>query len=367
MSGLTVGDPTGGGLTVGVVGMGVGQLHLLSWIDVRGADAVAIVEPDRALRERAAADWNLTAFPSIDALLDAGVDIVDLCSPPAVHEAQIMQCLDAGVQVICEKPLVDSLAACDRLADAVARAERGARLMPILQYRFGRGAAAARALVEAGITGRLYTASAATWWRRDASYYDEAPWRSSWAGALGGTVVNHGVHIHDLLTFVGGPIAEVCAMDATRVNDVPTEDCAAAVARTVDGAPVTMNVTTGAAVETSRLVWCFEHVQIESATDPYHPAGKAWSLEWRDDAARAAGERLLAGLPIGADAFTGQFQAFVDAPAADREPPVTLADARAALELVTGWYHSARTGTPQRLPIGPDHPAYGGWLPPSGE
>lgn len=350
-------------LRVGVVGMGVGQLHLLSWIDVAGADAVALVEPDDALRTRAAADWGLPGFGSLEELLEHDVDIVDLCTPPRVHFDQIVACLRAGVHVICEKPLVDSLAACDRVAEAVANAVGAAQLMPVLQYRFGRGAAGARALVDAGVTGRLFTASSATWWRRDADYYDEAPWRGTWRGALGGTVVNHAVHIHDLLCWIGGDLAEIHAMDATRVGDVEVEDCAVATGRTTDGALVSMNVTTGAAVEMSRLVWNFEGVQIESATDPYHPAGRPWTFTWRDEAARRAGEAVLATVGDPPDAFTGQFQSFVDALAAGERPPVTLADARAALEVVTAWYHSARTDTTVRLPVGADHPSYASWLP----
>jgi hypothetical protein len=43
--------------------------------------------------------------------------------------------------------------------------------------------------------------------------------------------------------------------------------------------------------------------------------------------------------------------------------PVTTADARQALELVTAFYHSSETHTDVRLPIPPDHPKYGSWLP----
>ena len=84
---------------------------------------------------------------SLDDLLDPAspheVDVIDLCTPPSMHEEQIIRCLDAGFHVICEKPLVDSVAACDRLAVAVERASAtsGARFMPIFQYRFGDGAA----------------------------------------------------------------------------------------------------------------------------------------------------------------------------------------------------------------------------------
>jgi hypothetical protein len=43
--------------------------------------------------------------------------------------------------------------------------------------------------------------------------------------------------------------------------------------------------------------------------------------------------------------------------------PVTLADARQSLELVTALYHSAATETVVGLPIGRGHPKYGGWVP----
>ena len=249
-------------LRVGVVGMGVGQLHLLSGLGVEGADAVAIAETDAQRRDAASENWGLPAVGSLDELLEVGVDVVDLCTPPGGHEEQVLRCLDAGVHVICEKPLVSSVAACDRLAAAAdrARAGGGATLMPILNSRFGDGAARARALVTSGAAGRLFAASAETWWRRDRSYYDEAPWRGTWAGALGGTVVNHAIHVHDLLTWIGGPLVEVDARIATLVNDpdlVETEDCAVAIGRTADGALVTMNVTLGATTEASRLRWAF--------------------------------------------------------------------------------------------------------------
>ena len=152
-------------LRVGVVGLGIGQMHLLSWLEVQGASVTMIADVDEQRRARAAQDWGVPAVDSLDALLAAGVDVVDLCTPPSMHEAQIEQCLAAGAHVICEKPLVDSVAACDRLRVVTERAlaTSGARLMPVLQYRFGDGALRARALVDAGLTGRLYTASASTW------------------------------------------------------------------------------------------------------------------------------------------------------------------------------------------------------------
>ena len=224
--------------------------------------------------------------------------------------------------------------------------------MPVQQYRFGHGAARARALVEAGVTGRLYTGSASTWWRRDRDYYDEAPWRGTWAGELGGTVVNHAIHIHDLLTWIGGPLVQLQVQSATRVNDTETEDCAVAIGRTDDGGLVTMNATTGAANESSRLVWHFEHVTIESSTEAYDPAKGPWEFAFRSAEAEQRAARVWQDLAPAATLYTGQFQAFVDA-LPGGPLPVTLSDARATLELVTAFYAAARSGG-IALPSTPD-------------
>ena len=358
-----------GDLRVGVVGMGIGQSHLLSWLEVRGATTTVFAEIDEAKRAKGEADWKIPGVDALDALLDPDshhrVDVVDLCTPPSMHEEQIVRCLDAGVHVICEKPLVDSVAACDRLADVAERcvAASGARLMPIFQYRFGDGAARARAIIDAGLTGRLFTAAASTWWRRGRTYYADAPWRGTWAGERGGCVLSHAIHNHDLLTWMAGPIVELRAMTATRVNDVETEDCAVAIGRTADGALVTMNVTLGAASESSSLVWHFDNVTITSSSDAYDPAAGPWNFEFRRSAFAAEAEQVWADTAPPASQYTGQFQGFVDALATGGELPVTLDDARASLELVTAWYHSARTGSVETLPLGADHPARTSWLP----
>ncbi len=153
-------------------------------------------------------------------------------------------------------------------------------------------------------------------------------------------------------------------MTTTRVNEIETEDCAAAVGRTADGALVTMNVTLGAATESSRLTWHFEHVTIHSGTHPYDPASEPWTFEFPDDETAAKAERLWAAGSPQPRQFTGQFQQFVDAVGEGRPPPVTLDDAKATLELVTAWYQSARTRSVERFPLAADHPGRASWRPP---
>jgi predicted dehydrogenase len=176
-------------------------------------------------------------------------------------------------------------------------------------------------------------------------------------------VLSHAIHNHDLLTWMAGPLVELRAMATTRVNDVETEDCAVAIGRTADGALVTMNVTLGAASESSQLVWHFDNVTITSSSEAYDPAAGPWNFEFRRSAFAQEAEQVWTDLPPSGSQYVGQFEDFVEALATGGEFPVTLADATASLELVTAWYHSARTGAVETLPLAADHPARSSWLP----
>ena len=134
--------------------LGVGQLHLLSWLGVDGASVVAVADTDQA-RARSPAPSG-PAVGGLDDLLDLGVDVVDVCTPPAAGRGAGPPLPRRRGARAVQKPLVSSVAACDRLASAAATAVEatGAVLMPILQYRFGEGAARARALVAPGGAGR---------------------------------------------------------------------------------------------------------------------------------------------------------------------------------------------------------------------
>ena len=90
-------------------------------------------------------------------------------------------------------------------------------------------------------------------------------------------------------------------------------------------------------------------------------------------AAPPSGVKLLVGFHAGQGAdsraaveavgatVTRRFR-HVDALARNEDPPVTVADARASIELASAIYYSARTGDAVELPLGPQHPYYEGWI-----
>jgi predicted dehydrogenase len=349
--------------SVAIVGFGIGRMHLEGFRALpEHWDVRAVVDLDAGRREQAGREFGVPETPGdIEAVLGrADIDVIDICTPPATHLPLAEAALAAGHHVICEKPLVGSLADCDRLGEAAKRA-RGV-LMPVFQYRWGNGIRRLRHLVERGATGRLYLATIETAWRRGADYYS-VPWRGRFATELGGCLTTHAIHAHDMLRWVAGDIASVFARTATRVNAIEVEDCAALSLSLADGGLATSAATLGSSPEISRLRFCFEHVTAESSLSPYAPGNEPWAFTPTDDAAAERIAAALADFREMPERFAGQFLAFHAALAAGAPPPVTWDDARASLELLTAAYHSASRGEAVALPIAPAHPAYAGWRP----
>ena len=347
---------------VAVVGCGVGRNHIAQgyrqYPDKFRVEALCDVDAARlaAVGEEFSIPRRTRSFDEV--LRMDNVDIVDICTPVALHFGQILAALAAGKEIVCEKPLAASLAEVDRVI--AAEKEAVGRVMPIFQYRFGTGVQKARRIIELGIAGRPYLATVETAWKRSAKYY-EAPWRGRRATERGGVLLMHAIHSHDLMMWLMGPVASVFARTATRVNPVEVEDCAVASLVMENGALASLAATLGSQREISRLRLCFEHVTFESTLTPYSPGDDPWEIVPASPETENRISAALASYRALPPLYEGQFAAYHAALTTNAALPVTLADARSSLELATAFYHSAATGAAVRLPIAADHPSYKGW------
>src|SRR5215467_12461286 len=158
--------------TVAIVGCGIGHAHIegcRAHPDKFRVLALCDVDEKRlaAVTEEFAIGRRTTSFNEILRMDD--VDIVDICTPPALHVTQTLAALAAGQEVVCEKPLAGSLAEIDRVI--AAEQQMAARVLPVFQYRFGNGVQKAKRIIELGIAGKPYLATAETAWRRTPRYY----------------------------------------------------------------------------------------------------------------------------------------------------------------------------------------------------
>jgi predicted dehydrogenase len=184
------------------------------------------------------------AFSSVDDLLDAGVDVLHVCTPNFLHYGLALAAVRAGVHVICEKPLTTNLRDATRLtSEADQRAVVGT--VPFV-YRFHPMVREMRQRVLRGETGRIALASGSYLqdWLANAT---DTNWRVD--PELGGrsrTFADIGSHWFDLLEFVlDTRVARLSAQFATQFSSrdqragegagVMTEDTVTVQFTTTDG------------------------------------------------------------------------------------------------------------------------------------
>ncbi|MFN8471035.1 MAG: Gfo/Idh/MocA family oxidoreductase [Anaerolineae bacterium] len=349
-------------LRAAVVGLGIGMSHVSAYFSVPDQfQLVAVCDIDAAKGQPVADALKIDFTPSLDELCARDdLDVIDICTPPYLHRAHIEQVLASGKHAICEKPLVSSLLEVDELK--VIQAQSGKYIMPIFQYRFGHGLQKLKFLVDRGLAGQAYATMVDTAWKRGADYY-AIPWRGKWQTELGGALMTHAIHAHDMLTYIVGPIANVFARTSTRVNPIEVEDCASVSLEMADGSLASMSVTLGSAVEITRHRFCFSNLTAESNTQPYTNSHDPWTFSGYTPEATAQIDAALRDFVPLPEHYAGQFYRFYQTVTTGAPLPVTLDDARASIELLAAMYYSARTGEAVALPLGNDHPYYAGWLP----
>ncbi|MEU0528916.1 Gfo/Idh/MocA family protein [Amycolatopsis tolypomycina] len=320
------------------------------------ARLVAVVDLDLGRARAFAAEHGVPRkYPNLTELLaHEDVDLVHLCTPPGQHAPLAIECLDAGVTVLVEKPPARSLAEMDELVAAERRSS--AQVATVFQHRFGAAAVRLRALTEAGQLGRPLLATCATLWYRDDDYF-ALPWRGSWDSEGGGPTMGHGIHQFDLLLSVLGPWREVRALAARQARAVSTEDVSMALVTFACGAVATVVNSVLSPRETSSLRFDYEHATVEVE----HLYGYT-DEDWTVTPARGHEDALARwphGKPSSPSSHESQVVAVLDALDRGDPPPVTSADARNTMEFIAALYASAFTGQPVQCgEITPESPFY---------
>ena len=349
-------------IRVAVLGAGIGESHISAYAglpDLFEVTYVCDLNPDKAHEGAGLAAGSRPVTDVATVLADPTIELVDICLPPNLHADMTIAALDAGKHAVCEKPIAGSMADARLIAEAMQRSRK--QVFPVFQYRYGGGYRAAHTLKERGMLGKAYVLSLETHWQRGADYYAEK-WRGSWKGELGGAIVSHAIHAHNLIMLLAGDIVSVAAFLDTRVNPIETEDCAAIAMKTAQGALATSSITLGAAGSTSRFRACFEHVTMTSGAKPYHVGAAPWIFEATDPARQAEFDAILSEVPTVDERFAGQFRDIHQHlnGGGDLYLP-SFGEAEKSIELITAIYQSARKGEIVHLPLPSDCELTRGW------
>ncbi len=143
---------------------------------------------------------------SAEAAMDDGIDAVAIVTPNHMHAGPAIAFLNAGINVICDKPLAATADQAQAIADAAAKSK--ARFILTHNYTGYPLIRQARAMIARGDLGkiRVIQAEYAQDWLTEAAdpANKQAEWRTDPAKAGGGAIGDIGTHAFNLLSFVSG-------------------------------------------------------------------------------------------------------------------------------------------------------------------
>lgn len=239
-----------------VVGCGdVAVVHFAALADSDQAELVAVCDVDPTALAAATKQYGVKGYASVAELLAAeDLDVVHVCTPHDQHAPVAIACLEAGVNVLTEKPLAESLEAADRII--AAEAASSAKLGVCLQNRYNVPIQVARKRLESGELGRIVGGAGTVLWFRAPEYYRAKPWRGTWANSGGGLLMNQAIHTVDLLQWLLGPVENVAGSAHTRAlgEAIEVEDTAEMMLTHAGGARSIFYATNAHTINDSVLV-----------------------------------------------------------------------------------------------------------------
>lgn len=321
------------------------HLHAEGYVEILkrlpDVHVVGFSDPDEGRRSRFAQVHAVRSFARHEELLAAGVDVVVICSENAGRRALVEMAAEAGVHVLCEKPIEVTLEDARAMGEACERC--GVRFMTAFPMRFDPRVLAAREALMRGDLGRVWAANGVN--------HSEIPnvhraWFAERSLAGGGAVMDHTVHLVDLLRWLlKSEVTEVYAEVGTPFHaDAVDVDTAGLVTVTFEsGAFASIDCSWSRPTTYPR----WGHLKLDLvgergvlSVDAFAQAITAYSsrlprhptwLNWGGDPNQAMLEEFLASIRQ------------------EREPSVTWRDGFEALRVALACYDSARSGQPVTL------------------
>ena len=278
--------------------------------------------------------------------------LVAITTDSGSHAQIALDCIEAGSNLIIEKPIAMSLIDADEIIKQAK--DRGVTVCACHQNRFNKSIQKIRAALEEGKFGRLLHGTAHIRWNRGKDYYTQATWRGTWEKD-GGALMNQCLHNIDLLRWMmGDEIEEVFAYtDRLAHPYIEAEDLGLALIKFKNGSYGAIEGTTN--VYPSNLE---ETLYIFGETGTVKAGGKSVNIieEWRfaDDTENAEEVKArFAENPPNVYGFghTPLYKDVIESIKKGCAPYIDAEAGRRALELVLAIYKSAKEGRPIKLPL----------------
>ena len=344
---------------LGVVGLGfMGQTHATNAEEL-GHEVVAGTDLDPDAREAFAATYDAATYEDVDEMYDAeALDAVAVSTPNAYHESAAVGALERDIDVLCEKPLADTLDSAERIAAAADDSDGFCAVN--FHNRFSPAAEMFTGYQSEGRFGKISHVRAN--YVRSRGIPGVGSWFTDESVSGGGAVVDIGVHAIDFALYLMGypSVEEVFAVTRSQFGDredyvdpgdwydetedavFDVEDSATATIRCADDRTISLEVAWAANEPESQEV-------VARGTD----AGARLELGGDEltvfDAGRAGTDHLRESMMSGASldhaGWEGSAKQFLDAVGGEAPPLNTVDEALTVQRVIDAIYRSAESGS----------------------
>lgn len=279
-------------------------------------------------------------------------ELIAIATESGKHAAIALDCIEAGCNLIIEKPIALSLADAELIINASRK--KGVKVCASHQNRFNKSIQKIRDALEKNRFGRMFYGTAHIRWSRDWEYYSRAKWRGTWEQD-GGALMNQCIHNIDLLRWMmGDEIDEVIGMtDRLNHDYIEAEDFGIALVKFKNGSYGIIEGTTDLYPKNLE-----ETLYLFGEKGTVKAGGQSVNRieEWRFSDALDIPEEVIAEFTenppnIYGFGHTALYADVVDAIEHDRKPYVDATAGKRALELVLAIYKSSIEGRIVKLPL----------------
>lgn len=217
---------------IGAGGMGQGYCRIMRMIP--HARLAAVCDVNRTAAEEAGRTFGVPFFGNHRELIEAqACDVAAIVTPHPFHYQSALDCMNAGLHVISEKPLTERVSTADRM---VASAKKNGVVFAVMfQRRLEPAIGKALDLIRRGQLGEIFRATLMVMEYRTQCYYNSGAWRATWKGEGGGVMMNQAPHMMDLFVQFCGLPSAVFGRTCTRMHAIEVEDQAEALLKFPNG------------------------------------------------------------------------------------------------------------------------------------
>lgn len=225
-------------IRIGIIGCGqMGEWHWDAYRKNPNTECVAFSDTDRSRAERFTSKTPGNIYTDYRQMIkQEKLDGVSICTLPSTHHPIVMDLLNAGIHVLCEKPLAMTLAEAQAMTQKAN--EKNLHLLAAFKFRFFDEVQEAKKILDKGSLGKILNFRVMVGGQADM----KGTWFADKALSGGGVIMDNGPHAFDLLRYLAGDVEHVQAQ-VSHAQNLSVEDTAQVACRLKAGGCGTVDIS----------------------------------------------------------------------------------------------------------------------------